>query len=379
MTRHALDAEHYISEHSLRLEQARLFGKLWNFVGFSSMVRERNQFFARQVAGVPVLVQRTDAGIRAFLNQCPHRQSAIQIERQGKRPLVCPYHAWSFGAEGELRGLPNSGLYQFSAEEKAGICLTQFRLEQIGQLLFVNFSDDPLPLQEQFSPEFLEDIRAASMHLDSQIIYSCHRVRYNWKLNMENVKDYNHVPFVHPKTFSPLMADAPKPSGNVERPADVPSEVQQLLQVPAHPALSELSFSVKGAITPQVNWFRDLCEAYGEDSAYYNWFIYPNVNFCSVRGDYFLLQQYDPVSAHETDYHLWVMTARRKSERTDFTALLSNLIRGERIVIAEDTVLLERMQAGFGAHSPRFMHGDYETQLVRQHLWYRANVLGELA
>ncbi|KLD24020.1 2Fe-2S ferredoxin, partial [Xanthomonas perforans] len=110
----------------------------------------------------------------------------------GKRPLVCPYHAWSFGPEGELRGLPNPGLYQFTAEEKDAICLRKLHLEQVGQLLFVNLSEQPLPLTEQFSPEYLEQLRLASSHLDSQIIYSCHRVRYNWKLNMENVKDYNH-------------------------------------------------------------------------------------------------------------------------------------------------------------------------------------------
>uniref|UniRef100_UPI0013CE2201 Rieske 2Fe-2S domain-containing protein n=1 Tax=Pseudomonas aeruginosa TaxID=287 RepID=UPI0013CE2201 len=76
-----------------------------------------NQFFTRKIAGVPVVVQRTESGIRAFLNQCPHRLSAIQTECTGQRPLVCPYHAWSFGAEGQLQGIPNSSLYQFSAEE----------------------------------------------------------------------------------------------------------------------------------------------------------------------------------------------------------------------------------------------------------------------
>ncbi len=379
MTRHALDAEHYISPHSLRLEQQRLFGKLWIFVGFASMVRERNQFFARQVAGVPVLVQRTEAGIRAFLNQCPHRQSAIQIEPHGKRPLVCPYHAWSFGAEGELRGLPNSGLYQFTAEEKAGICLTKLHLQQVGELLFVNMAEQPLPLEEQFAPAFLETIATASSHLDSQIAYSCHRVRYNWKLNMENVKDYNHVPFVHPKTFGPLMTEAERTPANIERAADVPSDVEQLLSTHAPAHLHRLSFPAKGALVPQDNWFRSQCERYGDESAYYNWFIYPNVNFCCVRGDHFLLQQYDPVAPGETDYHLWVMTARRKDARTDFTALLSSLIRAERLVIAEDTALLERMQAGIGPHSLPFTHGDYETELVRQHLWYRANVLEQPA
>ncbi|AEO42256.1 aromatic ring-hydroxylating dioxygenase subunit alpha [Xanthomonas euvesicatoria pv. euvesicatoria] len=377
MRRHALDVKHYTSPHTFELEQARLFSRLWTFVGFSSLVAKRNQFFARQVAGVPVLVQRTDAGIRAFINQCPHRQSAIQIDSHGKRPLVCPYHAWSFGPEGELRGLPNPGLYQFTAEEKDAICLRKLHLEQVGQLLFVNLSEQPLPLTEQFSPEYLEQLRLASSHLDSQIIYSCHRVRYNWKLNMENVKDYNHVPFVHPKTFGPLMTSTDKAARTQESGSDAASPVKQLLQSKAVPALSELSFPVKAHITAQSSWFRSLCDRYGEDEAYYNWFVYPNVNFCSVRGDYFLLQQYDPVSSSETDYHLWVMTAQRKHERTDFTALLSDLIRGERTVIAEDTVLLERMQAGFGPHSDHITHGDYEIQLVRQHRWYRGAVLEE--
>ncbi|WP_422614074.1 RHO alpha subunit C-terminal catalytic domain-containing protein [Candidatus Williamhamiltonella defendens] len=90
------------------------------------------------------------------------------------------------------------------------------------------------------------------------------------------------------------------------------------------------------------------------------------------------MQQYDPVSPGETNYHLWMMTARRKSERTDFTALLSVLIRKERTVIAEDTRVLERLQDGLGNHSRHFTHGDYEMHLVRQHLWYRAQLAGEV-
>ncbi len=72
-----------------------------------------------------------------------------------------------------------------------------------------------------------------------------------------------------------------------------------------------------------------------------------------------------------------MMTATRKDVRTDFTALLATLIRGERKVIAEDTVVLERLQDGFGEHSRRFMHGEYEAHIVQQHLWYRTHVLGE--
>lgn len=373
MTRHALDVEHYISPETFALEREKLFGKLWIFVGFSSMVRERNQFFTRKVAGVPILVQRTEAGIRAFINQCPHRLSAIQTEATGTRPLVCPYHAWSFGAEGELRGLPNHGLYQFTAAEREKICLHKLHLEEVGQLLFVSLAEQPMPLQEQFTPDYLDQLREASESLDSQIIYSCHRVRYNWKLNMENVKDYNHVPFVHPKTFLPVMES---PVKAISAEPEAPSVVKNLLSSAEVPALNSLSYPTRAPIKPFQSWFSDLCEPYRRgEHAYYNWFIYPNVNFCSVRGEHFLLQQYDPVSPGETDYHLWMMTAKKKNSRTDFTALLSVLIRGERTVIAEDTRVLERLQDGLAGHSAPFMHGDYEEHLVRQHLWYRNQVV----
>lgn len=371
-SRHALDAEHYTSQHSFQLERNRIFSRLWIFIGFGSMVREHNQFFTRVVAGVPILVQRTEAGIRAFINQCPHRLSAIQIETNGTRPMVCPYHAWSFGAEGELRGLPNQGLYQFNAAEQERICLKKLHVEEVGQLLFLNLAEQPIPLHEQFSTEYLEQLSEASAHLDSQIIYSCHRVHYNWKLNMENVKDYNHVPFVHPKTFLPVMES---PVKKIAADPETPSIVKTLLSGTQTPALSALSFPTRAPIKAHKNWFHDLCEPYRDEHVYYNWFIYPNVNFCSVRGEHFLLQQYDPVSPGETDYHLWMMTARRKNPQTDFTALLATLIRGERAVIAEDTRILERLQGGLAGHSLPFTHGDYEAHLVRQHLWYRAHVL----
>lgn len=48
---------------------------------------------------------------------------------------------------GSYRGIPNSSLYQFSAEERARIGLRKLHLEEVGQLLFVNLADDPLPLR----------------------------------------------------------------------------------------------------------------------------------------------------------------------------------------------------------------------------------------
>lgn len=376
MVRHVLDIKHYTDPGTFEQEQRELFGKLWLFAGFSSMVARRNQFFTRRLAGVPVLVQRTEAGVRAFINQCPHRKSAIQTACSGTRPLVCPYHAWTFGPEGELRSTPNAALYQFEPSEKAALRLQPLAVQVIGQLIFVCLGDEPPPLHQQFSAGFVAQLHEVSAYLDSHVVYSCHRVRYNWKLNMENVKDYNHVPFIHPQSFFPAVkpgAQQPQPS----RPGVALPVRAQLSGCASEVKLSDLSYTAEVAMNTAPGWFAGACDTYGAGTHYNNWFVYPNVNFCSVKGGHFLLQQYDPVAPGETDYHLWMMTARRRDERTDFTALLSTLIRGERQVIAEDTHVLEHMQAGFGPRSGQVCHGDYEGMLVQQHLWYRVNVLGE--
>ncbi|WP_339353145.1 aromatic ring-hydroxylating dioxygenase subunit alpha [Candidatus Hamiltonella defensa] len=281
MTRHALDAEYYTSSHTFSLEYERIFSKLWIFIGFSSMARQCNQFFTRKVAGIPILVQRTETGVRAFVNQCPHRLSAIQTECSGQRPLVCPYHAWSFGPEGKLRAIPNSGLYRFTAEELRGICLHKLHLEEVGQLLFVNLAVKPIPLCEQFTDDYLAVLRESSSHLDSRVIYSCHRVRYNWKLNMENVQDSNHVPFIHPKTLRPVMTS---PVRMIKREPEAPSGLVSFLQRGQVPELSSLSYPAKTPVNINRSWFAALCQVYGDENVYYSWYIYPNVNFCSVRG-----------------------------------------------------------------------------------------------
>lgn len=372
MLRHALDADHYTSPQTFALEQQNLFGKHWIFAGFAQFLREQNRFVARQIAGVPILLQRTARGIEAFINECPHRLAAVQVEPFGKRPMICPYHGWSFGEGGHLKGLPNEGLYNFSPEEKKKACLRKLHVAEVGNLLFVSFADDAPPLDGQFDPAFIDEVRAASESLDTQIIYSRFRVRYNWKLNIENVKDYNHVPFVHPRTFYPEMS-APVTSLEA-RPPVVPA----LLESRETARLPELSYATRAPIEPREMWFKDLIDAFGTEHVYYNWFLYPNVNFCSIRGQHFLLQQYDPVSPGETDYHLWMMTARRHDTRTDFTALLRAIMNSERFVIQEDAIHLEALQQGFNPRSSRVMHGDYEEPLVKQHLWYRANVLQEV-
>jgi len=265
--------------------------------------------------------------------------------------------------------MPNPGLYNFDADECADIGLHKIHVELVGQLIFVNLTETPIPISSQFDEALLQQLREVSGYLDSQIIYSKFPARYNWKLNMENVKDWNHIQFVHPKSFFSSVERSGAPS--------VP-KISGLRRDAGEAKLANLSYATRIPLSITSQWFDGLVNRYGQDDVYYNWLLYPNVNFCSVRGVHFLLQQFDPVAPDLTDYHLWMMTAKRNSPAQDFTALLASFFKSERNVIEEDAVYLTRMQNALdGEYGRRMSHGDYELPLILQHRWYQENVWNE--
>jgi cytochrome b6-f complex iron-sulfur subunit len=57
------------------------------------------------VAGRPVLVVRTDAGLRAFSAECTHLGCVVKW-RRGRREFFCPCHGARFDSDGRVRGGP---------------------------------------------------------------------------------------------------------------------------------------------------------------------------------------------------------------------------------------------------------------------------------
>jgi phenylpropionate dioxygenase-like ring-hydroxylating dioxygenase large terminal subunit len=378
MLRSVLSPEVYLSDDILGLEQERVFRNMWIFAGLRSSLSTRNAFFTRNMGGVPIVITTPDGqAVHAFENLCAHRQMPIQHAAFGKRSLVCPYHAWSYTTEdGCLKGVAGAHLYEMRASEKEQFKLRQFAVEVVGNMIFVNLSPTPQPIDSQFSAEFLSEVKVASEHFDSTFAYSTFDVGYNWKFNFENVIDYNHVPYIHANSFAAMMATSEVDPNKEMFPADVDWDRQESQR--NHVGVQELSYASIGDVNMKAPWFRDLVRRFGERDAYYNWYVYPNVNFASVGGDLFLIQQYMPIAPNRTQYHLWMVTSERLSRRQDFTALLRGLMESEKKVIDEDSVLLESMQANLHASAPPMMHGAYEYRLFRMAKWYRENIMTPL-
>ncbi|MBZ0254279.1 MAG: Rieske (2Fe-2S) protein, partial [Candidatus Methylomirabilis sp.] len=126
--------ERYLSPERFAREERTLFRRRPLILGHASRLAAPGDFFTHDLAGVPILCVRDRGGrFRAFLNVCRHRGTRV-VEAEGgrdARSFACPYHAWTYGLDGRLLGLPHAdgfpeidrdktGLVALPAEEFAG-------------------------------------------------------------------------------------------------------------------------------------------------------------------------------------------------------------------------------------------------------------------
>src|ERR1700754_4077399 len=89
-------------------EQARIFRRVWLWLGHESQLRSTGDFFTARLAGERIIVVRhTDGAIHAFHNRCTHRGAEVCPASAGNaRNFVCPYHAWTYRTDGSLASVP---------------------------------------------------------------------------------------------------------------------------------------------------------------------------------------------------------------------------------------------------------------------------------
>ena len=185
----------YSDPEVLRLEQERIFRRAWQYVGHDGRAAEVGARFAAWAGDVPVLVVRTDDGLRAFLNVCRHRGSLL-VEGDGAQASIqCPYHAWTYGLDGSLRAAPRSEREpDFDGSE---LSLVPLLLESWGPFLFVNPDENAPPLAETLGP--LPEL----LSVDELVFRSRddYELAANWKIGCENYLECYHCPGAH-KGFS---------------------------------------------------------------------------------------------------------------------------------------------------------------------------------
>lgn len=371
--RSRMHPKYYLSQEIFDREQSKIFRKAWLFAGIKTLLSKKNAFITRKIAGIPVVIQNFQGELRAFENICLHRSAPLQIAPVGNRPLVCPYHGWKYDARGCVANIPQCAeIYRFDEQEKSSMQLREFSLRAVGNLLFINLDADPMPLEEQFSPEIISSLEGSSSVYDNEVMVTTWRTKFNWKLVAENLADPNHIRFLHSKDFSGYI----KYNISVDA-ASCAESMRPLIALDQASLRCEMRRFSQGGVVAEipnmrrVPWWQSKVNRHGDRDVYYHWLVMPGLHIASGNGGYsFTIENYVPISPGETDLELyWVMARKKEPLDAAQQVLYANML-GSRKIVGEDVDMLEKIQAALHLEAPVPNQGSYESfnRLVER--WY---------
>ena len=192
-----IPAPWYTDPRIEELERRAIFGANWQCVGRVEQVAQPGQYIAVQVAGEPVVVVcGADGKLRAFFNVCRHHAAAVAPEPGGSVKLFrCPYHGWSYGLDGSLKGTPDfAGVCNF---DRAQTGLVPIAVDTWEQFVFVLLEAPQRSLNKYLGAMVSQ---AAPLGISGLRFFEsrAYTLNCNWKVFVDNYLDGGyHVPYLH--------------------------------------------------------------------------------------------------------------------------------------------------------------------------------------
>lgn len=188
----------YTSPEFLQREIETIFSKEWICVGRSSGLANPGDYVTYDLAGQPIVVIRDREGlIRAFSNVCLHRMSTLLEGSGNARVIVCPYHAWTYGLDGTLRGAPF--MTQTTGFCKHDYALPAIRCEEWLGWIYITLDHDRPGVAAGLG-ELERLITPYQMENYVECFRETHVWDTNWKVLAENFMESYHLPVCHADT-----------------------------------------------------------------------------------------------------------------------------------------------------------------------------------
>lgn len=335
-----LASRYYTDTDVMQREIRELLYQSWQFVCHHSDLANPGDFHAFTLHGQEFFLVRTmDGELKGYHNVCPHRGHRLVDGQGNKSRITCPYHAWTFGLEGNLRGA--RGVDRKVAGDRK-ISLLPIRVDQLVGLVFVN-TDMAAPTLAEFAPGLEAQMLRACPDLADYVVnrdgeefghtYVCHA---NWKVMLDNYLECYHCQMAHPE-FNEMMCIGDS------RFTLFPNFTYQ--NAPTAGKADNKAFPLDPEHDVMVGEF---------------WWLFPNITLGRFPGvQNFYISRFDPLEPGKTSR---VTLSLQPKEPTDAGAAERDRLRSywtTNVVSVEDKDLCENVQRGLEQRA--FAHGWYVT------------------
>ena len=189
-----LSSSFYTDDRFFEMAKERIFARTWQFAGRVDEVENLKPVtLLPGMLDEPVLLSKTDDGVKCLSNVCTHRGNILVEEGCHASLIRCGYHGRRFDLNGKFLSMPEfAGVEDFPSESD--------NLKQVPSATrggFVFASIDPVAAFADFVDDAaarLDDVEAEELKLVSTRDYEVHA---HWALYCENYLEGFHIPFVH--------------------------------------------------------------------------------------------------------------------------------------------------------------------------------------
>jgi len=314
----------------------------------SLALAKAGDFVARSSAGIPLIAVRAEDGTaKLFRNACRHRGVKLADGQGCKRALVCPYHGWTYGLDGQLRNIPDgdgfpgidmddNGLAPVACKEVGGLVYVRQDNCEAGALV----DDNMLGL----IPDDFELIETTEIDVDA-----------NWKIHLESSLEGYHIRSLHTKTFYPRQYD-------------------NLTVVETFGENNRIAFPYqtieKLRTRPQEDWSTNGCLTY----VYH---LFPNV-IVSTFPDCIQVVALEPISPNRTRQHSYLLGRGTRDADGKPDAMRQSILDGQAFARAgavEDLAVVLSAQQGLNSGAnDHLTFGLFESAIGRLHACLRVAI-----
>ena len=328
----ALAPSSYFEPEIWAAERRQIFERSWQLVGLRHELAHHQDFIRAEIAGRSILVQNFDGLLRGFYNVCSHRHARLRTTDCGNGLLRCPYHGWTYNAEGVPVGIPgNSEYFGLDRDARQSLALRSVAVECCGDLVFARLTSEGPDLATTLG-SYGEPLAHLSRALGEPFERQAVAWAANWKIGVESAIEGYHLDLIHPDSFRPLTGTTG------------PSEFSG----PHSYGPTTLSDAGRASIDRMaVRLGLARTERY---TGYDHFFIFPNMMAVASAGTFLSLQIYEPTGPESTRLKFWMSAgaSTKPAQRRSVTgrAIERSLTEFNDRVLGEDQRISEQVQLG---------------------------------